>query len=369
MANALGSAVRLLASVSIILVTSGCRHRAPESAEPQEAIPAAGTQATEAREEHTSTGTPIPGLSENAKTPEVISSSLGEQEGAFQQRLLEWANEVEQLSTGITLLENHPGWKELTGIILASASITAIEGAAVAERKTRASVGKWSRKWDAPGEKVLAKYLSIAERSKSLKEQHAELVAAMVALHARVRTEVIQPAIAGDSDNRPSGLYALIDPMGYERLLAKSEKDQETRVETARRASEKLDQQAEQMRNLCALDALGLLRCTVPRRQPSANRQELPSGHTNAASDGPSDLGTSQDTTPARRAPPMAALNVTPNAYGLGVNADQFGHPHTYRLQDGEKLAPIFNSDVKRNAYGLGVHSDQFGRPVYDSPQ
>ena len=58
---------------------------------------------------------------------------------------------------------------------------------------------------------------------------------------------------------------------------------------------------------------------------------------------------------------------VTPNAYGLGVNSDQYGRPHQYRTQDGQVLDPIFNDGVKRNAYGLGVHMDQFGRPVYDS--
>ena len=60
---------------------------------------------------------------------------------------------------------------------------------------------------------------------------------------------------------------------------------------------------------------------------------------------------------------------VQPNAYGLGVNADQYGRPTTYQLQDGQQLAPIFNSGVKQNAYGPGVGMDQFGRPVYNSPQ
>jgi hypothetical protein len=61
------------------------------------------------------------------------------------------------------------------------------------------------------------------------------------------------------------------------------------------------------------------------------------------------------------------AQTVRPNAYGLGVNSDEFGRPHTYHTRDGEQLSPIFQGDVKRDAYGLGVHADQFGRPVYDS--
>lgn len=58
---------------------------------------------------------------------------------------------------------------------------------------------------------------------------------------------------------------------------------------------------------------------------------------------------------------------VYPNAYGLGINADQFARPHVYRYRDGEAVSPIFQGDVKRDAYGLGVHADPFGRPVYDS--
>lgn len=59
--------------------------------------------------------------------------------------------------------------------------------------------------------------------------------------------------------------------------------------------------------------------------------------------------------------------SVKPNAYGLGVNSDEFGRPHVYRLEGGGELSPIFQDTVKRDAYGLGVHSDTFGRPVYDS--
>jgi len=58
---------------------------------------------------------------------------------------------------------------------------------------------------------------------------------------------------------------------------------------------------------------------------------------------------------------------ITPNAYGLGVNANQYGQPQTYRTQDGQQLAPIFQGGVKPNAYGPGVGMDQFGRPVYNS--
>jgi hypothetical protein len=62
-----------------------------------------------------------------------------------------------------------------------------------------------------------------------------------------------------------------------------------------------------------------------------------------------------------------STLMVQPCTYGPGVNADQYGRPHTYRLKDGQQLDPIYQNNVKRNAYGTGVHMDQFGRPVYDS--
>ena len=63
-----------------------------------------------------------------------------------------------------------------------------------------------------------------------------------------------------------------------------------------------------------------------------------------------------------------STATVKPNAYGLGVNADQYGRPSTYHLQNGQQLDPIFNSGVKQNAYGPGVGQDQFGRPVYNTP-
>jgi hypothetical protein len=61
-------------------------------------------------------------------------------------------------------------------------------------------------------------------------------------------------------------------------------------------------------------------------------------------------------------------LTITPNAYGPGVNSDQYGRPQTYYLQDGQQLSPIFQGGVQQNAYGPGVGMDQFGRPVYSAP-
>lgn len=63
---------------------------------------------------------------------------------------------------------------------------------------------------------------------------------------------------------------------------------------------------------------------------------------------------------------PVQNEAVVPNAYGLGVNRDQFGRPHAYRLENGAPVAPIFQGGVRRDVYGPGVHMDQFGRPVYD---
>lgn len=73
-----------------------------------------------------------------------------------------------------------------------------------------------------------------------------------------------------------------------------------------------------------------------------------------------------QSPAPSQRSAPEQ-LDVKPNAYGLGVNSDQYGRPHAYRTDKGEALPGTETGDVKRDAYGLGVHSDRFGRPVYDS--
>ena len=59
-------------------------------------------------------------------------------------------------------------------------------------------------------------------------------------------------------------------------------------------------------------------------------------------------------------------LEVEPNAYGLGVNSDQYGRPHAYRTPDGEPLPGILTDGVRRDAYGLGVHADEFGRALVD---
>ena len=68
-------------------------------------------------------------------------------------------------------------------------------------------------------------------------------------------------------------------------------------------------------------------------------------------------------------APGGQGLNeVKPNAYGPGVNQDEYGRPHSYRLDNGERIDPILQNGVKRDAYGLGVHMDQFGRAVHDGP-
>ncbi len=59
-------------------------------------------------------------------------------------------------------------------------------------------------------------------------------------------------------------------------------------------------------------------------------------------------------------------LRIKPDAYGLGVNSDQYGRPHKYETQDRDTLPGIVNEKVERNAYGLGVHKDQFGKRVRD---
>ena len=66
--------------------------------------------------------------------------------------------------------------------------------------------------------------------------------------------------------------------------------------------------------------------------------------------------------------PNYPPTTVQPDAYGLGVNSDQYGRATTYQLQNGQQLDPIFNGSVKQNAYGPGVGMDQFGRPIYNAP-
>ena len=81
-------------------------------------------------------------------------------------------------------------------------------------------------------------------------------------------------------------------------------------------------------------------------------------------------IGLAAEASAQYQSPPgWQGLNeVKPNAYGLGVNQDEYGRPHSYRLDNGQRLDPIFQNGVKRDAYGLDVHMDQFGRPVHDGP-
>ena len=54
-----------------------------------------------------------------------------------------------------------------------------------------------------------------------------------------------------------------------------------------------------------------------------------------------------------------------PNAYGLGVNSDQYGRPFKWQTPDAGTDSFL---EVTPNAYGLGAHADQYGRPVHAVP-
>ena len=57
-------------------------------------------------------------------------------------------------------------------------------------------------------------------------------------------------------------------------------------------------------------------------------------------------------------------VDVEPDAYGLGVGADQYGRPAEWETRDGQPVDPSFQDDVQPDAYGPGVGMDPFGRPV-----
>jgi hypothetical protein len=111
------------------------------------------------------------------------------------------------------------------------------------------------------------------------------------------------------------------------------------------------------------------LRERLRRQTPPADPWEQPRAPLYAPPALPWDRAATAPTRsePLPAAPVYNYLQVKPNGYGLGVNQDQFGGRHVYRLQDGSVEPGIFNGGVKRDAYGLGVHMDQFGRPVTDS--
>ncbi|MDH3978460.1 MAG: hypothetical protein OEU86_08090 [Gammaproteobacteria bacterium] len=52
-------------------------------------------------------------------------------------------------------------------------------------------------------------------------------------------------------------------------------------------------------------------------------------------------------------------LELKNDAYGLGVDSDQYGRPW-------QKSDP--NMNLQKDAYGPGVHADQYGRPIQQQP-
>ena len=61
---------------------------------------------------------------------------------------------------------------------------------------------------------------------------------------------------------------------------------------------------------------------------------------------------------------PFASPNtVQPNAYGLGVNADQYGRPTTYQLQNGQQLDPYIQQRCKAKRIWAG----RWPRPVWEA--
>jgi len=93
----------------------------------------------------------------------------------WNEQFKEFASEADALIQEIALLRNHPGWPEMEEIIRAAPSIEYVEGQAVAEKKTTAAIGEWSKKWSAPGQKMLTKYLELAERSRALESRRSLL--------------------------------------------------------------------------------------------------------------------------------------------------------------------------------------------------
>lgn len=91
-------------------------------------------------------------------------------------RFNEFARQADTLVQEIGLLRNHPGWADMEDIIKAAPSIEYLEGTITAERKTVTAIDQWSRRWRAPGEKMITNYIALTERSKELERERMALL-------------------------------------------------------------------------------------------------------------------------------------------------------------------------------------------------
>ncbi len=95
---------------------------------------------------------------------------------SWRQEFRQFSTEAATLTQEITLLRNHPGWTGMEQIIKAAPSIQYLEGQDAAERKTLVAIAEWSLKWNARGESMHTKYLTLAERSRELEKQRVSLL-------------------------------------------------------------------------------------------------------------------------------------------------------------------------------------------------
>jgi len=91
----------------------------------------------------------------------------------------------------IRLLTSHPGWTDMAAIITAYSSRLYVEGTEAAQQKRTSELASWTRKWDAAGEGVYARYLSLTQESLNLEYTRISLLAEWEEIHSKMRSLIL----------------------------------------------------------------------------------------------------------------------------------------------------------------------------------
>jgi hypothetical protein len=101
----------------------------------------------------------------------------------FSREFLTYLGDAKSLVQEIMLLRNHPGWSDMSQIIVSVHSTQYIEGTKVASQKTMTQLKEWEGNWNIPWTNMYQKYSSLAKRSRDLDTQRLRILDDLEKLH------------------------------------------------------------------------------------------------------------------------------------------------------------------------------------------
>lgn len=91
--------------------------------------------------------------------------------GRWNDRFSIFLSDSDALLSELTLLRNHPGWRDMATLIRAIPSVRYLEGDAEAQRKLALGIAEWSQTWRASGARMHTTYLVLRDRSRALESE------------------------------------------------------------------------------------------------------------------------------------------------------------------------------------------------------